>query len=92
MHNDELSVEATDSVLMMRHVHEQGFQADGCTWQLAKQQGNRAIRGMGSKKFAKAVQELVSLGYGVVKDRKTSYLPLSEGDGIKKGLLPRRPF
>jgi hypothetical protein len=72
-------VEATDSILMMRHVHEQGFQADGCTWQLAKQQGNRAIRGMGSKKFAKAVQELVSLGYGVVKiEKPLTYRSLKE--------------
>jgi len=72
-------VEATDSVLMMRHVHEHGFQADGCTWQLAKQQGNRAIRGMGSKKFAKAVQELVSLGYGVVKiEKPLTYRSLKE--------------
>ena len=64
---------------MMRHVHEQGFQADGCTWQLAKQQGNRAIRGMGSKKFAKAVQELVSLGYGVVKiEKPLTYRSLQE--------------
>ncbi|EHA60496.1 hypothetical protein [Synechococcus sp. ROS8604] len=72
-------MEATDSVLMMRHVHEHGFQADGCTWQLAKQQGNRAIRGMGSKKFAKAVQELVSLGYGVVKiEKPLTYRSLKE--------------
>ena len=79
MHNDELSVEATDSGLMMGHVHEHGFQADGCTWQLAKQQGNRAIRGMGSKKFAKAVQELVSLGYGVVKiEKPLTYRSLKE--------------
>jgi hypothetical protein len=79
MHNDELSVEATDSRLMMRHVHEHGFQADGCTWQLAKQQGNRAIRGMGSKKFAMAVQELVSLGYGVVKiEKPLTYRSLKE--------------
>ena len=67
---DELWGEATERMLLMRHVHEYGFQADGCTWQLAKQQGNRSIRGMGSKKFAKAVQELVSLGYGVVKIEK----------------------
>ena len=72
-------MEATDSILMMRHVHEHGFQADGCTWQLAKQQGNRAIRGMGSKKFAKAVQELVSLGYGVVKiEKPLTYRSLKE--------------
>ena len=72
-------MEATDSVLMMRHVHEHGFQADGCTWQLAKQQGNRTIRGMGSKKFAKAVQELVSLGYGVVKiEKPLTYRSLKE--------------
>ncbi|WP_115071486.1 hypothetical protein [Synechococcus sp. UW179B] len=72
-------MEATDSILMMRHIHEHGFQADGCTWQLAKQQGNRAIRGMGSKKFAKAVQELVSLGYGVVKiEKPLTYRSLKE--------------
>jgi hypothetical protein len=60
-------MEATDAMRLMHHVHKHGFQADGCTWQLAKQQGDRAIRGMGSKRFAEAVQELVSLGYGVVK-------------------------
>ena len=67
---DELWVEATEGMLLMRHVHQHGLQADGCTWQVAKQQGNRAIRGMGSKRFAEAVQELVSLGYGVVKVKK----------------------
>ena len=55
---------------LMRHIHEQGFRADGCTWQWAKQQGTRAIRAMGSKLFAQAVQELVALGYGVVKVEK----------------------
>ena len=71
---DELSVKATDEMLLMRHVHRHGFNVDGCTWQLAKQQGDRAIRGMGSKKFAKAVQELVSLGYGKVElDKPLTY-------------------
>ena len=66
-------------VNLMRHVHEQGFQSDGCTWQLAKQRGDRAIRGMGSKKFAKAVQELVSLGYGEVKlEKPLTYSSLKE--------------
>ena len=60
----------TDSILLMHHIHEQGFRADGCTWQWAKQQGTRAIRAMGSKLFAQAVQELVTLGYGVVKVEK----------------------
>ncbi len=67
---DELWGEATERMLLMRHVHQHVFQADGCTWQVAKQQGTRAIRGMGSKRFAEAVQELVSLGYGVVKIEK----------------------
>ena len=60
----------TDSMLLMHHIHEQGFRADGCSWQWAKQQGTRAIRAMGSKMFAQAVQELVTLGYGVVKVEK----------------------
>ena len=46
---DKLWVEATDVMLLMRHVHALGFQPDGCTWQLTKQRGDRAIRGMGSK-------------------------------------------
>ena len=60
----------TDAMLLMRHIHEQGFRSDGCTWQWAKQQGTRAIRAMGSKMFAEAVQELVTLGYGAVKLEK----------------------
>ena len=44
-----------DTIILMRHVHEHGFRAEGCTWQWAKQQGTCAIRVMGSKKFAKAV-------------------------------------
>ena len=76
---DEDRMEATDAMQLMHHVHEHGFQADGCTWQLAKQQGDRAIRGMGSKRFAKAVQELVSLGYGVVKvEKPLTYRSLKE--------------
>ena len=69
----------TDSMLLMRHIHEQGFRADGCTWQWAKQQGTRAIRAMGSKLFAQAVQELVALGYGVVKvEKPLTYRALKE--------------
>ena len=69
----------TDSMLLMRHIHEQGFRADGCTWQWAKQQGTRAIRAMGSKMFAQAVQELVTLGYGVVKvEKPLTYRALKE--------------
>ena len=69
----------TDSMLLMSHIHEQGFRADGCTWQWAKQQGNRAIRAMGSKMFAEAVQELVNLGYGAVKGEKPlTYRSLKE--------------
>ena len=69
----------TDSMLLMRHVHDQGFRADGCTWQWAKQQGTRAIRAMGSKMFAQAVQELVTLGYGVVKvEKPLTYRALKE--------------
>ena len=69
----------TDSMLLMRHIHEQGFRADGCTWQWAKQQGTRAIRAMGSKMFAEAVQELVTLGYGAVKGEKPlTYRSLKE--------------
>jgi hypothetical protein len=60
----------TDAILLMRHVHDQGFRAEGCTWQWAKQQGTRCIRAMGSKMFAEAVQELVTLGFGVVKLEK----------------------
>lgn len=72
-------VEATEMMLLMRHVHQLGFQADGCTWQLAKQRGDRAIRGMGSKKFAEAVQELVTFGYGEVKlGKPLSYRSLKE--------------
>ena len=37
---------------------------------LAMQQVNRAIRVMVSKMFAEAVQEIVILGYGVVKVEK----------------------
>jgi hypothetical protein len=77
-------MEDTDMMLLMRHIHEYGSQADGCTWQLAKQQGNRAIRGMGSKKFAEAVQELVFLGYGVVKvEKPLTYRSLEEMATIK---------
>ena len=69
----------TDSMLLMRHVHDQGFRADGCTWQWAKQQGTRAIRAMGSQLFAQAVQELVTLGYGVVKvEKPLTYRALKE--------------
>ena len=69
----------TDSMLLMRHVHQQGFRADGCTWQWAKQQGTRDIRAMGSKMFAEAVQELVTLGYGAVKGEKPlNYRSLKE--------------
>ena len=74
-HNEQ----ETDSILLMRHIHEQGFRADGCTWQWAKQQGTRAIRAMGSKLFAQAVQELVALGYGVVKvEKPLTYRALKE--------------
>jgi hypothetical protein len=66
-------------MLLMSHIHEQGFRADGCTWQWAKQQGTRAIRAMGSKLFAQAVQELVTLGYGVVKvEKPLTYRALKE--------------
>ena len=76
---DKLWVEATDLMLLMRHVHALGYQPDGCTWQLSKQLGDRAIRGMGSKKFAEAVQELVSLGIGEVKiEKPITYLSLKE--------------
>ena len=76
---DKLWVEATDLMLLMRHVHALGYQPDGCTWQLSKQRGARAIRGMGSKKFAEAVQELVSLGFGEVKiEKPITYLSLKE--------------
>ena len=69
----------TDWMLLMRHIHEQGFRADGCTWQWAKQQGTRAIRGLGSKMFAEAVKELVILGYGVVKmEKRLTYWSLKE--------------
>ena len=69
----------TDCWLLMRHIHEQGFRADGCTWQWAKQQGTRAIRGLGSKMFAEAVKELVILGYGVVKmEKPLTYRSLKE--------------
>ena len=69
----------TDSMLLMRHVHQQGFRADGCTWQWAKQQGTRDIRAMGSKMFAEAVQELVTLGYGAVKvEKPLTYRSLKE--------------
>ena len=40
---------------------------------------DRAIRGMGSKKFAAAVQELVALGYGEVKlEKPLTYSSLRE--------------
>ena len=69
----------TDAMLLMRHVHQHGFREDGCTWQWAKQQGTRAIRAMGSKLFAQAVQELVTLGYGVVKvEKPLTYRALKE--------------
>ena len=69
----------TDWMLLMRHIHEQGFRADGCTWQWAKQRGTRAIRAMGSKLFAEAVQELVILGYGLVKvEKPLTYRALKE--------------
>ena len=69
----------TDLMLLMRHIHEQGFRTDGCTWQWAKQQGTRAIRAMGSKMFAESVQELVTLGYGVVKvEKPLTYRALKE--------------
>ena len=69
----------TDSMLLMSHIHEQGFRADGCTWQWAKQQGTRAIRAMGSKLFSQAVQELVTLGYWVVKvEKPLTYRALKE--------------
>jgi hypothetical protein len=68
-----------DSCLLMRHVHEQGFRDDGCTWQWAKQQGTRGIRTMGSKMFAEAVQELVTLGYGTVMlEKPLTYRSLKE--------------
>ena len=50
-HNEQ----ETDSILLMRHIHEQGFRDDGCTWQWAKQQGTGAIRAIGSKMIAEAV-------------------------------------
>ena len=76
---DKLWVEATDVMLLMRLVQALGFQSDGCTWQLTKQRGDRAIRGMGSKKFAESVQELVSLGYGEVKiEKPLTYRSLKE--------------
>ena len=69
----------TDTLRLMRHIHEQGFRADGCTWQWAKQQGTRDIRAMGSKMFAEAVQELVTLGCGVVKvEKPLTYRALKE--------------
>ena len=69
----------TDAMLLMSHIHEQGFRSDGCTWQWAKQQGTRAIRAMGAKLFAQAVQELVTLGYGVVKvEKPLTYRALKE--------------
>ena len=69
----------TDAMLLMRHVHQQGFRADGCTWQWAKQQGTRGIRAMGSKMFAEAVQELVTLGYGAVMlEKPLTYRSLKE--------------
>jgi hypothetical protein len=69
----------TDAMLLMRHVHDQGFRAEGCTWQWAKQQGTRAIRAMGSRMFAEAVQELVTLGYGAVKlEKPLTYRSLQE--------------
>ncbi len=76
--SDEFCVDSTEMILK-RHVHAHGFQADGCTWQLAKQRGDRAIRSMGSKKFAAAVNELVALGYGEVKlEKPLTYSSLRE--------------
>ena len=50
---------------------------DETVW--SKQQGNRAVRAMGSKMFAEAVQELVTLGYGVVKvEKPLTYRALKE--------------
>ena len=41
--------------------------------------GTRDIRAMGSKMFAQAVQELVTLGYGVVKlEKPLTYRALKE--------------
>ena len=69
----------TDAMLLMRHVHQHGFREDGCTWQWAKQQGTRGIRAMGSKMFAEAVQELVTLGYGAVMlEKPLTYRSLKE--------------
>ena len=66
-------------MLLMGHIHEQGFRANACTWPWAKQQGTRAIPAMGSKMFAEAVQELVTLGYGAVKGEKPlTYRSLKE--------------
>ena len=68
-----------DVTLLMLHVYEHGFRAEGCTWQWAKQQGARAIRTMESKKFTKAVQELISLDYEFVKEQKPlTYRALKE--------------
>lgn len=75
---EDFCVESLEMILK-RHVHALGYQDDGCTWQLAKQRGDRAIRSMGSKKFAAAVKELVALGYGEVKlDKPLTYTSLSE--------------
>ena len=50
---------------------------DETVW--AKQQGHRAVRAMGSKMFAEAVQELVTLGYGAVKvEKPLTYRSLKE--------------
>ena len=69
----------TDSMLLMRYIHEQGLRSDGYAWQGAKQQGTRAIRAMGSKMFAKAVQKLVILDYLVVKvEKPLTYRSLKE--------------
>ncbi len=76
---DEHGVEAADAILLMRHVHEYGFESEGCTWQIAKQKGDRSIRRMGSKKFAEIVRELVALGLGVIKvDKPLTYCSLKE--------------
>ncbi len=76
---DEHGVEPTDAMLLMRHVHQYGFESEGCTWQLAKQKGDRSIRRMGSKKFAEVVRELVALGFGVIKiDKPLTYCSLKE--------------
>ncbi len=69
----------TDAMLLMLHVHQQGFRAHGCSSQWAKLQGARAIWAMRSKMFAEAVQELVTLCYRVVKlEKPLTYRSLKE--------------